>query len=89
MSTNTTTAPTSGTSNRRPLAVLAMCGVIAVAGFVVAGVFDQQKGWNHPGQATANVAWILMLLAILGFVVTASVLVIRRFLGRDHNRTGP
>lgn len=62
-------------TNRRPLVLLASCAAVAVIGAVLAAVFDEQKGWNHPGQAVANLSWIAMLIAILGIVLTTATLV--------------
>lgn len=63
--------------NRRPVLVLGTCAAIAVTGFVLAAVLDEQKGWNHAGQAVANVAWIVMLVALLGIVVSGGTLIAR------------
>jgi hypothetical protein len=68
--------------NRRPAVVLATCAVVAAIGFVLAAVFDEQKGWNHAGQAVANISWILMLAAVLGVVVSGGTLIVKAFAHR-------
>ncbi len=64
-------------SNRRPVTLLITFAVTAGIGLVLAAIFDEQKGWNHPGQAIANVSWIVMLLSIVGLVVTGVTLLAR------------
>jgi hypothetical protein len=70
----------------RPALLLSSFGTTAVAGAVLAAVFDEEKGWNHPGQAVANVAWITMLVAVLAFIVTGVALLARTAHGRSATR---
>ena len=71
-------------SNRRPFTLLVAFAVTAVVGFVLAVALDEQKGWNHLGQAVANIGWIAMLVSILGFAVTGVALTARSIRHRDH-----
>jgi uncharacterized membrane protein len=71
-------------SNRRPLVLLGSFAVVAILGLALAAGFDNNQGWNHPGQFVANIAWIGMLLAILGFVVTSAALIATRL--RRHSQ---
>lgn len=72
-------------NNRRPIVLLATLAGIAVTGLVLAGVFDDQKGWNHPGQAVSNIAWIVMLLAVLGLVLVGGTLAAQSIRRRHSN----
>ena len=65
-------------SHRRPIVLLGSFAVVALAGLLLAAAFDEQQGWNHPGQFVANVSWIAMLLAVLGFVLTGVALITRQ-----------
>lgn len=73
-------------SNRRPVSLLITFAVVAAVGFGLAAAFDEEKGWTHPGQAVANIAWITMLLCILGFVLTSGALLVRSLRHRTVTR---
>jgi uncharacterized membrane protein len=73
-------------SNRRPTTLLLVLAAVAIAGFTLALVFDEEKGWNHPGQLVANIAWISMLLSVVGIVITGAALLTRVL--RRHDVAG-
>jgi hypothetical protein len=73
-------------SNRRPATLLLVLAGVAVAGFTLAVIFDEEKGWNHPGQLVSNIAWISMLLSVVGIVITGVALLARSV--RRHDTTG-
>lgn len=55
--------------------------VLAVAGFVLSVALDHQADWGNPQQAVANISRIIFLLSAVGTVLTAIVLLARRFRG--------
>lgn len=73
-------------SNRRPATLLIALIVTAAIGFTLAVALDEHQGWNHPGQFVANVSWIVMLLAVLGFVVTGAALIAKSLRHHDSVR---
>lgn len=72
--------------NNRPVLLLSSFGATAIAGFVLAVIFDEHKGWNHPGQFVANVSLIAMLVAVLAFVITGVAVLTRTVHGRSATR---
>ncbi|MDP9182943.1 MAG: hypothetical protein M3P04_09245 [Actinomycetota bacterium] len=73
-------------SNRRPVTLLVTFALVAVVGFGLADLLDEHKGWNHPGQFVANIAWISMLLSVVGIVVTGVALLARSLRRSDVPR---
>jgi hypothetical protein len=73
-------------SNRRPTTLLLALAGIAVVSFALSAALDDNKGWNHPGQFVANIAWISTLLSVLAIVVTAIALLARGV--RHHDTAG-
>ena len=84
--TRTTHLMEDAMSNRRPVTLLVAFTVVAVVGFGLAAVFDEHKGWNHPGQFVANISWISMLLSVVGIVITGIALLARSLRGREITR---
>ena len=70
--------------SRRQFYLLGSFAAVALVGLALAATFDNNEGWNHPGQFVANVGWIGVLLAVLGFCVTSVALMASRVLHHGH-----
>jgi hypothetical protein len=47
--------------------------VAAVVFFAAAGIFNKNGNWGDPGQAVANISWMLFVASVLALIVDGAL----------------